>query len=71
VAKATITFEDIDADNASLVIDWGPGGYDETSGAHRLAGTISGSIERTGPVEDIHADDVNQGTDGSEGGTHD
>lgn len=64
MAKAIITIEDLDADNASLTLDWGPGGYDETSGAHRLAGTISGSIERTGPVEDIHPDD-------SEGGTHD
>lgn len=63
MAKATITIEDIDADNASLEIDW-HGTYDETSGAHRLAGSLSGAIERTGPVSDIHPDD-------SEGGTHD
>lgn len=65
MAKATVTFEDIDADNASLVIDWGPGGYDVNSGAHRLAGTLSGAVERSGPVEDIFPDDA------SEGGTHD
>lgn len=65
MAKATITIEDIDADNASLEIDWGPGGYDESSGAHRLAGTLTGAIERTGPVEDIFPEDD------SEGGTHD
>lgn len=71
MAKAIITIEDIDADNASLSIEWGAAGYDESSGAHRLAGTLSGIIERTGPVSDIFADDVNPGTDGSEGGTHD
>lgn len=56
MARAIITIEDIDADNASLSIEWG-GGYDETSGAHRLAGMLSGLVERSGPVEDIHAEE--------------
>jgi hypothetical protein len=71
MAKATVTFEDIDADNASLVIDWGPNGYDETSGAHRLAGTLSGAVERTGPVEDGYGDGGLTHPDDSEGGDHD
>lgn len=57
MARAIITIEDIDADNASLSIEWGDDGYDETSGAHRLAGTLSGAVERSGPVEDIHAEE--------------
>lgn len=57
MARAIITIEDIDADNASLTIEWGDGGYDESSGAHRLAGTLSGAVERSGPVEDIHAEE--------------
>lgn len=56
MAKATITIEDIDVENASLEIDW-HGQYNEESGAHRLAGTLSGAVERSGPVEDIHPDD--------------
>lgn len=54
MARAIITIEDIDADNASLSIEWGSGGYDENSGAHRLAGTLSGAVERSGPVEDLY-----------------
>ena len=57
MAKATITIEDIDVENASLEIDW-HGQYNEESGAHRLAVifTLAGA-ERSGPVEDIHPDD--------------
>ena len=64
MSKATITIEDIDAENASLEIDW-HGQYNEESGAHRLGFMLSTMPERTGPVEDLlHPDD-------SEGGTHD
>lgn len=61
MATVTVTVVDVTADEASLTIDWGPGGYDENSGAHRLAGTIFGAIERTGPVEDLHEGDEANG----------
>lgn len=61
MATVTVTVVDIDDEQASLSIDWGPGGYDENSGAHRLAGTIFGAIERTGPVEDLHEGDEANG----------
>ena len=61
MATVTVTIVDIDDNNASLQIDWGREGYDENSGAHRLAGTIFGAIERTGPVEDLHEGDETNG----------
>lgn len=61
MATVTVTVVDVTADEASLTIDWGPDGYDENSGAHRLAGTIFGAIERTGPVEDLHEGDETNG----------
>ena len=46
-------------------MDFGEGGYDAESGAHRLGFMLSTMPERTGPVEDLlHPDD-------SEGGTND
>ena len=54
MAKATITIEDIDAENASLEIDW-HGQYNEESGAHRLAGVlddVAGAAGRADPADD-------------------
>ena len=48
MAKATITIEDIDAENASLEIDW-HGQYNEESGAHRLAEGLALGAERDAP----------------------
>lgn len=65
MAKVTITIEDLSQDEASISVDFGEGGYNEESGAHRLGFMLSTMPERTGPVEDLlHPDD-------SEGGTHD
>lgn len=61
MATVTVTVVDIDIEQASLTIDWGPGGYDENSGAHRLAGTVFGAVERSGPVEDLHEEEQDNG----------
>lgn len=66
MAKVTITIEDISANEADLKVEFGEGGYDEQSGAHRLAFTLTSAIEHTGPVFDINPE-----ADGSEGGAHD
>lgn len=63
--KVTITITDLSPEEANIEVDFGEGGYDAESGAHRLGFILSTMPERTGPVEDlIHPDD-------SEGGTHD
>lgn len=65
MATATITIKDLTPDEAIISVDFGEGGYNEESGAHRLGFMLSSMPERTGPVEDLlHPDD-------SEGGTHD
>lgn len=65
MAKVTITIEDLSQDEAGISVDFGGGGYNEESGAHRLGFMLSTMPERTGPVEDLlHLDDSEGRTNG-------
>lgn len=61
--RATITIEDLSAEEASIQVDFGDEGYNPESGAHRLAFMLSSTPERTSPMENVYSDDNEEGSD--------